>query len=152
MRSKHSSIWFFDGGSAASWLPAARRREERGEEPAAAARREVEVTASGQRSAEGRSCGLPSVTDWQVQEMSGYEAGRRLSAIDLLLPLPLMQSGVLRIWASVSEYGSDTLTIQLQGTGKKGENRQMLLMALIASPGELAGGMRVDGGLAGGGG
>ena len=110
------------------------------------------MTASGQRSAEGRSCGLPSVTDWQVQEMSGYEAGRRLSAIDLLLPLPLMQSGVLRIWASVSEYGSDTLTIQLQGTGKKGENRQMLLMALLASPGELAGGMRVDGGLAGGGG
>ena len=119
MRSKHSSIWFFDGGSAASWLPAARRREEREEEPAAAARREVEATASGQRSAEGRSCGLPSVTDWQVQEMSGYEAGRRLSAIDLLLPLPLMQSGVLRIWASVSEYGSDTLTMQLQGTGEK---------------------------------
>ena len=93
VRSKHSSLWFFDGKTTASWLPAARRREEREEEPAAAARREVEATASAQGAAEGRSCGLPSVTDWQVQEMSAYEAGRRLSAIDLLLPLPLMQSG-----------------------------------------------------------
>lgn len=47
--------------------------------------------------------------------MSDMRPGAALHAIDLMLPLPLMQSGVLRIWPSRVHYGADYLSIAYQG-------------------------------------
>ena len=47
--------------------------------------------------------------------MGDLRPGAALHAIDLLLPLPLMQSGLLRIWPSRAHYGADSLSVAFQG-------------------------------------
>ena len=87
IRSEHSDVWFFDGDIISSWVS-------------------------------GSACSshLSSpVSERHVKELEDYHAGRNLRAIDVMIPLPLIQSGVLRVWASPFRYGSDVLEISLQG-------------------------------------
>ena len=91
IRSTYSSLWFFDGESIGAW--------EAGESCSASTR------AIGTR---------------HVKDMSNYRPGNKLHAIDVMLPLPLLQAGILRVWASREQYGTDDLTLALQGVALPG--------------------------------
>jgi hypothetical protein len=48
-------------------------------------------------------------------QMADLRPGAALHAVDLILPLPLLQAGVLRLWPSRFRWGDDTLSIAFQG-------------------------------------
>jgi len=101
VRSEYSSLWFFDGISLASWD-------------------------AGEQCSTSRSIGQR-----HVKEMSDYRPGNKLHALDLVIPLPHIQSGVLRIWASKESYGADTIEIALQGAAPAAGIRAQNLPVVI---------------------
>ena len=91
IRSIFSSVWFFDGEAVAAWEAGA-------------------VCSAGAR----------AISTRHIKEMGNYRPGAKLHAIDVMLPLPLLQAGVLRVWASREHYGTDVLTLSLQGVALPG--------------------------------
>jgi hypothetical protein len=105
IRSTHSSLWFFDGESTASWI--------QGETP------------------ERKPCAIRSVSTRHLKEMDGYFPGETLHTIDLMIPMPLVQSGFLRVWASERIYGDDILEISLQSSPPPDGVRFSRVMKLV---------------------
>jgi hypothetical protein len=48
----------------------------------------------------GAPCSLQTVSPRHVTDMGAYRPGAKLHELDLFIPLPLIQSGILRVWAS----------------------------------------------------